>query len=143
VKRTQLKRKTPMARRRAPGVFKGLRARIRFTLEPGAEAKVDKLYTAWLRTQPCCAPGTPCRRRSEPHHPRQYAEGLGLKAPDRYAIPLCNADHVDGLHKLAGPFKRWGRERLQAWERERIAEHRARYEGIDRAQPDAGGDACF
>jgi hypothetical protein len=88
----------------------------------------DKAYAAWLRTQPCCAPGPePCRRPATVHHPRHNV-GLGLRAPDRDGIPLCLEDHsLNGLHQLAGRFKGWTGEQLEAWELKQIKLHRARY----------------
>lgn len=68
---------------------------------------------------------------AEAHHPRQYAPGLATKAPDDTVIAICSRHHRD-LHALTGPFKGWSRARLQAWERERVAEHRAMYEGRER-----------
>lgn len=53
----------------------------------------DPVYLAWIRTFPCCVPA--CNvRRSEAHH--AGVRGLGQKADDRTAIPLCAHHHRTG-----------------------------------------------
>jgi len=83
-----------------------------------------KHYATWLRTQPCCAPGE-CLRNVELHHPRHMV-GLGMRASDSSAIPLCPRHHQH-LHRLSGPFRGWDKSRRKSWERERIEHHRSRY----------------
>lgn len=91
----------------------------------------DPARLSWTRRQLCCAPVL-CNDAAEAHHPRQHAAGLASRAPDDTAIPLCRRHHGE-LHGLSGVFRDWDRARLQAWERERVAEHRAMYEGRERA----------
>lgn len=91
-------------------------------------ANEDPAYTAWLRTQPCQAPGPHDCRGVEIHHPpHRRATGLGARrAHDHHAVRLCVTSHVHGVHALRGPFKGWTRERVRAWADERAAENRAR-----------------
>lgn len=43
-----------------------------------------------------------CGRSAVPHHPRAGENsGMGLKAPDEMAIPLCNDHHTDGGYGVA------------------------------------------
>jgi len=63
----------------------------------------DRKYLSWLRTQPCAVCGS--FRYIESAH--TGARGLGQKADDRLAIPLCRGHHSRGnlsLHKL-GPVR--------------------------------------
>ena len=63
----------------------------------------DSRYLQWVRTLPCAVCGT--ARNVEAAH--TGAHGLGQKAPDSTAIPLCVAHHRtanDSYHKL-GPRK--------------------------------------
>jgi hypothetical protein len=56
-------------------------------------------YRAWIRTLPCAACGI--EGRSEAAH--TGAHGLGQKAPDAQAIPLCSDCHTRGpqsYHRL-------------------------------------------
>jgi hypothetical protein len=61
----------------------------------------DATYLAWIRTQPCevCK----CESRSEAAHTGDH--GLGQKASDLNAIPLCATCHRIGpqsYHRLGG-----------------------------------------
>lgn len=107
---------------------KALRNIGRAALELLKSGDIDPQYLGWLRRQPCCAPNARCTRRSEAHHHNLLGSGMGKKAPDRMAMPLCHLHHVFGLHALAGPFKGWDRARLKAWQDEQCALWRARYE---------------
>lgn len=53
---------------------------------------MDKHHLANIRLLPSCISGqTPC----EPHHLRIGSErGVGLKATDRWAIPLTHEEHM-------------------------------------------------
>ena len=60
-------------------------------------------YLAWIRAQPCCVCGI--TRGIEASHTGPH--GLGQKAPDSSAIPLCARHHRtgnDSYHRL-GPRK--------------------------------------
>jgi hypothetical protein len=70
-------------------------------------------YLAFIRTLPCAVCGT--RRNIEAAHtgPR----GLGQKAPDTSAIPLCVKHHrtgSDSYHKLGRRFAQYHRLDIQA-----------------------------
>ena len=48
-------------------------------------------HLAFVRSLPCCACGSPA---VEAHHLlRTGARGMGMRSPDRYAVPLCGAHH--------------------------------------------------
>lgn len=64
-----------------------------------------------------------CSGRIDPHHAGRRP-GMGLKAPDDTAIPLCRWHHR-ALERLFGPFHGWERDQLWTWREERIAETRA------------------
>ena len=55
--------------------------------------KRDKQWLEWVRQQPCAE----CRRYgpSEPHHFKgdMHLSGVGMKAPDYLAVPLCHECH--------------------------------------------------
>lgn len=70
-------------------------------------------YTSWLREKQCAAPGANCMARSEPHHPR-HDVGMGKRAHDERAIPICHLHHMD-LHGLSGPFKDWDRSMVRVF----------------------------
>jgi hypothetical protein len=90
----------------------------------------DFAYLWWIKTQPCCV----CEAQHHPHLTTTYAHhagarGLGQKADDRTAIPLCWRHHDRGssasIHTLGKWF--WGRYGLDR--NAVIAELQARYEG--------------
>jgi len=79
----------------------------------------DLDYLAWVRTLPCCAPGMfACGWRAEAHH--AGARGLGQKAGDHTAIPLCRIDH-DHLHNATGTFAGWTKAQRRAWQDKQAA----------------------
>jgi len=83
-------------------------------------------YLAWLRTQPCAACAAPPPSEASHHGPR----GLGQKADDDRAIPLCQRCHAFWHHK----GKVFGRdhldkERTTRWLADVATKHRDRYEG--------------
>ena len=145
MKRTPLKRRTPLrARRNIPGAelarspAKSLRKKpLRRNRVNGDTRKysrthrrparrqegIDLAYRRRVRALPCAARdlGTPCRGPIDPHHPRHLASGMGTKAPDRCAIPLCRWHHVYELHAVSGAFKGWRRARLVAWQDQQVA----------------------
>ncbi len=66
----------------------------------------DPAYLKYLRQLPCVTCGTSRRRREAAHI---GAHGIGQKASDLDALPLCRECHSTGarsLHKL-GPEKFW------------------------------------
>lgn len=76
-------------------------------------------YTAWLRRLPCrrCGLG-----RVEIHHRR--GAGMGLRAHDRDAMPLCHRCHMD-IDLRCGPFRDWSKAALRDWEASQVARLRA------------------
>lgn len=85
------------------------------------DPKSDKTHLVWLRGLPCAVlahplPGTtPCRFPVEAHHPT--GAGKALKDADRRAIPLCGKHHREELHRFAGTFVGWSKERVHEYER--------------------------
>lgn len=57
--------------------------------------KVEKSYHQWLRGRPCYMAGVgPCLGRIEAAHtPDPASKGIGTKAADHNAIPLCQGHH--------------------------------------------------
>ena len=102
MKRTPLKRKTPMRRtamKRGP-------TKVRSAKEGG-----DPVYLDWIRSLDCCGCNTkpPCH----PHH--STGAGMGLKSSDREAMPLCWRCHRD-FHDGKGVFDGWGRDARRVWQ---------------------------
>jgi hypothetical protein len=102
----------------------------------------DRLYTAWVRSQPCCACGTSFQ--IEPHHalygttyspeePRPpkaidgARKGGAQKSHDFFQIPLCFKCHEPGIHQLRGFFAGWNRVEANAFEEKQVGIHRNRY----------------
>lgn len=107
MKRSPLKRKTPLRAKRCP-----VRRPPRRLKREGS----DPAYLELVRGLPCCAAALGwCRGPNVAHHPRHLAGGVGLKAPDSCAIDLCDGHHRD-LHSLSGPFKGWTRDQLRDWQ---------------------------
>jgi hypothetical protein len=114
MKRTALRRKTPIRASRKP-----LRPRSVRRPEPAPE---DRERLAWLRSLPCCGPG-PHLGAVAPHH-ETHGRGLGQRSSHQDAIPLCWGCHR-AFHDASGPFRGWDRERRRAWQAEQVARHRA------------------
>jgi hypothetical protein len=105
----------------------------------------DPDYLAWLRLQPCRAPGLPTHwgsgHRCDPHHARHDEHGNSLGAnikDDRRACSLDRQHHRD-VEQRTGPFKGWTRARAQAWENQQIAAQRGQYEA-ERQRSDSPAD---
>lgn len=119
--RRPLKRHTWMARRRPRRL---------------SRAGSDPAYLAWLHAQPCHLDAgymyhEHCEGRIEAAHLRDMT-GLGLKEPDRNAIPLCSLAHrMFDQHK--GIFLGWSKLERFAWFMGAIAVTQARYAGVTRA----------
>ncbi len=108
MKRTPLKRKTPM--RRAP--FRG-KASGKSSYR---RRERDLVYMAWVLTQPCLlrsvADAGPCYGRVQADH--AGARALGKKAPDNTCIPLCLKHHHDRT-VYVGYFKDHDAKAMRAW----------------------------
>jgi hypothetical protein len=86
-------------------------------------------YLDYVRRRKCCAPG-PHSGRIEAHHAGE--RGLGQRASDWTAIPLCTYHHRC-FHDCSGTFRGWSKDQRRAWIAERIAETRR---GFGRALPE-------
>lgn len=84
---------------------------------------LDPVYLAFLRLQPCYVCGSRERvqaahiRMACPERDKRYC-GKGEKPDDRWAVPLCALDHVDGKlsqHKI-GERKFWALHQLDPFE---------------------------
>lgn len=63
--------------------------------------KVAKAFHQWLRGRPCAFAGPSCSHGIEAAHtPDPASKGIGTKAADRNAIPLCPYHHR--LHTMKG-----------------------------------------
>jgi len=82
----------------------------------------DPDYLVWLRHRPCliCA-----AYPSDAHHAGR--RGLGQKAHDHTALPLCRQHHA-AWHDGGDPFRRWTRDDRRAWAEDTAAKLRADYE---------------
>lgn len=63
-------------------------------------ADVDRKFPShlsWLRKRPCLVadkPGHECSGKIEAHHVNEgHQRGMGQKAPDYFAVPVCSAAH--------------------------------------------------
>ena len=87
-----------------------LPARIRRDLAPPPKREPrpgdSKAHTRWLKTLPCVVCGLPA---DDPHHLLGNLDGLpkgmGRRAEDRWAVPLCRRDH-NAAH-AAGDDEAW------------------------------------
>jgi len=63
--------------------------------------KVATAYLQWLRGRPCMMAGAECDGRMEAAHtPDPGSKGMGTKAADKNAIPLCHHHHL--MHTAKG-----------------------------------------
>lgn len=88
----------------------------------------DRAYLLFVKGLRCCAPGAPngCSRGVEAHHAGR--RGVGQKAADDTAIPLCSAHHRGpGWHDHRGPFLGWTAPERREWADSRIAETQQRW----------------
>ena len=86
----------------------------------------DPDYLRWVKGLPCAAPRNhSCVGPVEAHHAGE--RGVGRKADDTTAIPLCTLAHRD-WHGATGCFRGWTRETRKAWAWRVIAETRATIE---------------
>ena len=62
--------------------------------------KVATAYHQWLRGRPCFREGPDCAGKMEAAHtPDPGSKGMGTKAADHNAIPLCNHHHGEHTRK--------------------------------------------
>lgn len=141
-------KRSPLRRPQRPGERKRYSSlkRTAFRRRPPrrlSRAGADPAFLAFVREMPCSAmllaepgrDGLPgphrCRGRIEANHDTQN-RGVGQKAPDRRAFPLCSKAHRD-WHALRGPFAGWSKAERRAWEDGCVeAMQRAATPGADR-----------
>ncbi|MDV6318783.1 DUF968 domain-containing protein [Chromohalobacter sp. HP20-39] len=101
MKRSEIKRKAPL---RAKAPMNRKREKRTAPKRKVSDTRFrSPAYLAWVRTLPCCACGvSPC----DAHHMvgMYGVGGMGLKAEDSMAMPLCRACHMD-LHREPGWLK--------------------------------------
>ena len=125
MRRSPLKRKKPLSRSAKSG------SRTRTTKSRSSRAR-DEAYLARVRQLPCCAVNLAvhgpifcgaihrCVGRIHAHHAGRD-RGVGQKASDYTAIPLCASSH-DAWHAGRGVFFGMTREMRRVWADARIAE---------------------
>lgn len=135
MKRSPLKRKSPMKRTRSrPGKSKTKYAR----------RERDWAYMAFVRGEPCALSGgapvacdlwvaghSPdgCRGQIEAHHAGVH--GVGQKADDNTCVSLCQYHHRC-LTDRTKAFSGWPRGAIKTWELAAVAHYSARYsENLD------------
>jgi len=106
MKRTALKRKTPLAQGAPPKRSPVKRAPKR---RPAHAANDEQWrsdpYLVWVRSLPCCNCGA---RGGDAHHViglRWGLSGMGMTAPDSFAMPACRACHQE-IHR-SPEMQRW------------------------------------
>ena len=77
-----------------------------------------------VRRLPCCARGEHFGH-TEAHH--AGSRGLGQRASDTTAIPLCTGHHR-AWHDCNGAFRGWSKAQRREWVEARITETRASYQ---------------
>lgn len=112
-----LRRATPLKRRRS---------------RPRRGPARSPAYLAWVRTLKCAAPQGlhGCRGKVEAHH--AGARGLGQRAGDDTAIPLCTFHHR-AWHDGRGVFVDWDKATRAAWVAAVVSEVQQRW--LDRTPP--------
>ena len=125
---TAFPKPTPIERPRKP-----LRRKTYMRAKPPRRLKTPRsnpAYLAFVRTLGCCAILQHFRVRfcDGPIHAHHAGRrpGVGMKAPDDTAIPLCSAHHR-AWHDGAGPFLGMSKLERFAWSLVRIGEVRALY----------------
>ena len=95
MKRTELKRKTPLKARTQ--MKRGGPVRARKGQARRSRAWRSPQYLAWVRTLPCCVCGA--QGGNEAHHIKGvgHHSGAGMKAGDDLSMALC-AEHHRELH---------------------------------------------
>jgi hypothetical protein len=89
----------------------------------------DRAYLEFVRGLPCFFDGaiiSVCEGRVHAHHAGRRP-GVGMKAPDDTAIPLCDKHHR-AFHDHRPPFAGLSKFELFAWSMRVMAETRAAWE---------------
>lgn len=88
-----------------------VRQRITKKVKPSSAERREgncKKHLALIRKLPCCVTGK--RGPNDPHHLKEglaHERGIGRKATDRWAVPLCRTKHEE--------VERIGSRNEQAW----------------------------
>lgn len=86
---------------------KSQREKAKRAHDPRAEREGnDEAHLRAIRKCPCCIPG--CNVVGvDPHHLKSVAgtRGMGLRAPDQYAVPLCRSHH-DEVERISSRSER-------------------------------------
>jgi hypothetical protein len=92
-------------------------------------ANEDKMYTEWLRSQPCAMEGhSECIGAPHVHH-ATGRKGLGTRNHDQTGVCVCSKHHTE-RHALSGPFKGWRKQQIRDWEETTAARLRREYLGL-------------
>jgi hypothetical protein len=87
----------------------------------------DPAYKQFVEGLHCCAPcAGGCVSRSRAHHHTQR-RGIGTRAHDRDAMPLCLVHH-DDFHRGIGPFRDWSLQKRRDWQDEMVLETQRAWE---------------
>lgn len=92
----------------------------------------DHKYVEWLRKGGCALAGNrihQCGGSLDIHH-HTGRRGMGTRASDRDAFPLCHRHHMS-FHGAYGLFKGNTKEQRRRWQDDTVAFYRARYEDKD------------
>lgn len=75
---------------------------FKLTAATGKRPGMSKEYLEAIKSLPSCVSGrSPC----DPHHLRMVAErGVGMRATDRWALPLTRAEHW-GVHSIGSSLE--------------------------------------
>jgi hypothetical protein len=88
----------------------------------------NRVFLLFVKQLPCLAEGLyvqhPCGGPTEANHAGR--RGVGQKAHDETAIPLCTAHHRQ-WHDHRGPFRDWTAQRRRDWADGRIEETQAKW----------------
>lgn len=87
----------------------------------------DDEYVRWVRSRYCLlTPVGGCDGPVEAHHAGRD-RGMGQRADDSTAVPLCHRHHVCDWHGATGAFKGWSRAQRRAWADWAVERTRAAY----------------
>lgn len=103
----------------------------------------DPEYIRWLRLRMCVLATWCGRRACDPHHARRDRHGpvgMGQRAPDARAIPICRPCH-DDLHEGRGYFASMTLDERRAWMEKQIERCQQAY--VDSLLPLLPGDIPF
>lgn len=109
MKRTPLKRETPMRR-----------TKMKRSRPKANPAGSDPKHLAAIRRYPCCVCFS--RHNVEAHH-STVGRGLSQKTSDHETIPLCRVHHRE-FHDAKGFFDGWDKAERKDWQRTMVNSYR-------------------